>query len=87
MRRPTGGGERVTYVDLLFPFSRGSHGRVGHDGDGNGDDDSKCCSELWNNYGLHLSEEGYEALGRCLALFVFEILDGTLSRMDDGGPR
>ena len=76
-----GGGERVTYVDFPFPFSRGGRGGAGRDGDG------ECCSELWNDDGLHLSEGGYEALGRRLAPFVFEILDGTSFRMDDGGPR
>jgi lysophospholipase L1-like esterase len=80
-----GGGGRVTYVDFPFPFSRGGRGRAGRDGDGDGD--GECCSELWNDDGLHLSEGGYEALGRRLAPFVFEILDGTSFRMDDGGPR
>ena len=75
------GEKRVTYVDFPFPFSRGGRGRAGHDGDGDGE----CCSELWNDDGLHLSEGGYEALGRRLAPFVFEILDGTSSRTDDGG--
>ena len=77
------GEKRVTYVDFPFPFSRGGRGRAGRDGDGDGE----CCSELWNDDGLHLSEGGYEALGRRLAPFVFEILDGTSSRIDDGGPR
>ena len=77
------GGKRVTYVDFPFPFSHGGRGRAGRDGDGDGE----CCSELWNDDGLHLSEGGYEALGRRLAPFVFEILDGTSFRMDDGGPR
>jgi lysophospholipase L1-like esterase len=80
-----GGGGRVKYVDFPFPFSRGGRGRAGRDGDGDGD--GECCSELWNDDGLHLSEGGYEALGRRLAPFVFEILDGTSFRMDDGGPR
>jgi len=77
------GGKRVTYVAFPFPFSHGGRGRAGRDGDGDGEG----CSEFWNDDGLHLSEGGYEALGRRLAPFVFEILDGTLSRMDDGGPR
>ena len=81
------GKKWVTYVDFSFPFSRGCRGRAGRDGDGDGDGDGECCSELWNDDGLHLSEGGYEALGRRLAPFVFEILDGTSSRIDDGGPR
>jgi len=79
----------VTYVDFPFLFSHVSRGRAGRDGDGNGngDCDCECCSELWNDDGLHLSEGAYEALGRHLAPFVFEILDGTSLRMDDGSPR
>jgi len=83
------GKKWVTYVDFPFPFSRGGRGRAGRDGygdgDGDGDGDGECCSEFWNDDGLHLSEGGYEALGRRLAPFVFEILDGTSSRTDDGG--
>ncbi len=79
----------MTYVDFPFLFSHVSRGRAGRDGDGNGngDCDCECCSELWNDDGLHLSEGAYEALGRHLAPFVFEILDGTSLRMDDGSPR
>jgi lysophospholipase L1-like esterase len=83
-----GGTGMATYVDFPFPFSRGGgrRGRAGRDGDGDVDD-GECCPELWNDDGLHLSEGGYEALGRRLAPFVIEILDGSSPRMDDGGPR
>jgi lysophospholipase L1-like esterase len=61
-----GGGRETYYVDFPFPFARRGDDVVG-------DDD---YSELWNPDGLHLSEMGYETLGRRLAPCVLDILEG-----------
>ena len=70
-RRRKGGGRKAHYyVDFPFPFAR-----RGGDVDGDHDDDYDC-SKLWNADGLHLSEMGYETLGRRLAPCVLDILEG-----------
>ncbi|KAL3771365.1 hypothetical protein ACHAW5_000074 [Stephanodiscus triporus] len=61
-----GGGRETYYVDFPFPFARRGDDVVG-------DDD---YSKLWNPDGLHLSEIGYETLGRRLAPCVLDILEG-----------